>query len=107
LPFTEFYLRNPENRIGGASRCVDNFSNSLRENSKGMLNKSPIYSYIISPIFFHLYHAENGKDNSSSKKHLKSKKNSIGSELDLELSILVKKRIESGDPIPFTVRNFL
>ncbi len=89
MPFTEFYLRNHENRIGGASRCVDNFSNSLGENSKEILNKSPIY--IISPIFFHLYHAENGKDNSSSKKHLKSKKNSIGSELDLELSILVKK----------------
>ncbi len=95
MPFTEFYLRIPENRIGGASRCVDNFSNSLGENSKGILNKSPIY--IISPIFFHLYHAENGKDNRSSKKHLKVKKNSRGSELDLELPILVKNCIESGD----------
>jgi hypothetical protein len=34
LPFTEFYWRKDENRTGGASRCFDNFSNSLGENSK-------------------------------------------------------------------------
>jgi hypothetical protein len=70
LPFTEFYRRNDENRIGGTLRCFDAFSNSLGESSKVILNKSPIY--IFAPIFF--YRAENGKDVSTSKSHHKSEK---------------------------------
>ncbi len=50
LPFTEFYWRNDENRIGGAARCFDSFSNTLGGSSRVILNKSPIN--IISLIFF-------------------------------------------------------
>ncbi len=50
LPFSLFYPKNYENRIGGASRCFDSFSNSLGESSRVILTDSPIY--IISPIFF-------------------------------------------------------
>jgi hypothetical protein len=70
LPFTEFNRKNDENTIGDASGCFHNFSKILGERSKKILNKSPIH--IISSIHFHLYCAENGKDDSSSKNHLKS-----------------------------------
>jgi hypothetical protein len=36
--YTELYWRNDENRIGGALRCFDNFSNTLGESSKVILN---------------------------------------------------------------------
>ncbi len=52
LPFTEFYRRNDEYRIGGASRCFESFSNtcSLGESFRIILKKSQIC--IISTIFF-------------------------------------------------------
>jgi hypothetical protein len=39
LPFTEFYWRNDDNRIGRALRCFDNFSNSLGESYKVIKSK--------------------------------------------------------------------
>jgi hypothetical protein len=58
LPFTKFYRRNDENRIGGVSIIdiyFDSFSNSLGETV--ILNKSPVYTYYFS-IFFHVYRTE-------------------------------------------------
>jgi hypothetical protein len=45
-----------------------------------IFNKSPIY--IISPIFFHLYRAENGIGDRSAGEHLKNPKTYKGSYLD-------------------------
>ncbi len=66
MPFTEFYWRNDENKIGGASRCFDSFSNNLGESSRVILNKSP--------IVFLLYRTENGIGDRSSQEHLKNPK---------------------------------
>ncbi len=73
LPFTEFYWRNDEDRFGDASGCFDSFLNSLGESSRLILNKSPIN--IISPVFFHLYRAENAIGDRSAEEHLKKHRN--------------------------------
>ncbi len=63
---------------------------SLEESSRvKILNKTLIY--IISPIFFHLYLAENGLGDRSAEEHLKNLKTS--SWLDLEISIFAKTKL--------------
>jgi hypothetical protein len=54
---------------------LSRFSNSLGKSFRVILNKSPMY--IISPIFFHLYRAENGHSDRAAEEHLKNPKTSI------------------------------
>jgi hypothetical protein len=91
LPVTEFYRRNDEYRIGGASRYFNSFSNSFGVSSGLILKKSLIF--MISPIFFHLYRAEYGDGDRSSEEHLRNSKTTRDAYFGLDQSIHVKNTV--------------